>query len=96
MQDNWALPVDAILGFQGMVMPHGEIETWEKGLLSTLAVLSEATIGQGDVVGGMIIEAVKSRVLEEQKENGKRGGYMVVTVGDVMRVGKELYQRALE
>ena len=95
MQKNWELPLDAILGFQGMVMPAGEMKTWDTSLLATLAMFSEATVGQGDVVGGLIIKAVKLRTLKEQSQNGGRRGSMVVTVEDVMGVGKELYQRAL-
>jgi hypothetical protein len=95
MQDNWALPLDAVLGFQGMIMPDGEMKTWEKGLLVILAMFSEATVEQGDLIGVLIIEAVKRRVLKEQTRNGGRRGSMVVTVKDVMAVGKELYQRAL-
>jgi hypothetical protein len=90
------LPLDAILGFQGMVMPYGEMETWEHGLLTTLGDLSKATVGQGGVVGKLVVEEVRKRIIEG-KEKGKGGDMaMVVRVEDVVAVGRELYRRALE
>jgi hypothetical protein len=83
MEENWGLPIDAMLGFQGLVMPYGEMETWDGELVGALAVLSEAMVGQGDVVGGMIIAKMKE---------GKK---KVVEARDVLEMGKELYRRAL-
>jgi hypothetical protein len=80
---NWGLPIDAILGFQGMIMPHGEMETWEEKLVAALAVLSEATVGQGMVVSGLLMDEVK-------RQRGR-----VVDTRDVLEVGKELYRRAM-
>jgi hypothetical protein len=81
-EENWGLPLDAILGFRGMVMPYGEMETWQPELLPALAVLSGATIGQGMVISGLIIDEVKRR----------RGGH--VEARDVVEVGRELYRKA--
>jgi hypothetical protein len=83
IEDNWALPLNAVLGFQGLVMPYGEMEKWDKKLVPALAVLSEATVGQGHMVGGLIIDTVKVR-------RGK-----IVDVMDVVDVGKELYRKAI-
>jgi hypothetical protein len=83
IEDNWALPLDAVLGFQGLVMPYGKMEEWDKQLVPALAVLSEATVGQGYMVGGLIIDAVKAR----------RG--RIVDYKDVVDVGKELYRKAI-
>jgi hypothetical protein len=83
IEDNWALPLDAVLGFQGLIMPYGEMEDWDKKLVPTLAVLSEATVGQGYMVGGLMIDAVKAR-------RGK-----ILDVRDVVDVGKELYRKAI-
>lgn len=84
MQQNWALPIEAILGFQGLVMPYGPMETWEEMLVPMLAVLSEVLAGQGDVVSGLLVEKVK----------GRGGG--CVSMQDVVEIGKELYKRGLE
>jgi hypothetical protein len=64
-------------------MPYGEIESWDKTLLSTLAVLSAATVAQGHVIGKLIIKTVEGR------------GGNVVEVADVLEVGRELYRRAV-
>ncbi|KAH7396501.1 hypothetical protein DE146DRAFT_39770 [Phaeosphaeria sp. MPI-PUGE-AT-0046c] len=80
---NWDVPMEAVLGFEGLVMPYGELETWEEDLLATLAVLSEATVGQADVVAMLIVEKVKE------------GGGKVVGTRDVREIGEELYRRGL-
>jgi hypothetical protein len=82
IENNWALPIDAILGLQGLVMPYGEMESWDEKLLPALAVMSETTVGQGSVASGLMIDAVKAR-------HGK-----IVEVNDVVDVGKELYRKA--
>jgi hypothetical protein len=84
IEENWELPIDAALGLQGMMKPFGEVETWDPALVSALGVLSEALVGQGDVVASLLIEEMKERV-------GKVG---VVDARDVVEVGKELYQIA--
>lgn len=89
MQENWDAPIEAALGFQGMVMPYGDMEGWEDGLIAMLAVLSEATVGQVDVVATLIVEEVKKRT------GGARGGGMVVELADVRSVGEELFRRGL-
>lgn len=91
MQENWNAPIEAVLGFQGMVMPYGDMESWEEGLLAMLAVLSETTIGQPDVVATLIVEKVKERV----GEPGRRGRGMVVETRDVREVGEGLFRRGL-
>jgi hypothetical protein len=82
LEENWGLPLDAILGFRGIVIPFGEMETWETELLPALAVLSEATVGQGMVVSEFIIDEVKRR----------HRGY--VEARDVVEVGRKLYREA--
>jgi hypothetical protein len=79
-----------------MVMPYGEMETWENGLLAALGALSEATVGQGGVVGRLVVEEVRKRIMGG-KERGEGGNVrMVVRVEDVVAVGRDLYRRALE
>jgi hypothetical protein len=82
MDENWGLPLDAILRFRGIVMPFGEMETWETDLLPALAVLSGAMVGQSMVVSGLIIDEVKRR----------HRGY--VEARDVVEVGRKLYREA--
>jgi hypothetical protein len=81
--ENWHLPIDAVLGFQGMVMPYGETKSWDKNLLPALAILSAATVAQGHTISKLIVEIVK-----------ERGGNFV-EVEDVLEVGKKLYRRAI-
>lgn len=80
---NWALPLDAILGFQGMVAPYGEVEDWDAELLAALALLSEVLAGHEMVAGEAIIGVVKRR----------QGG--VVGVGDVVEIGRVMYRRGM-
>jgi hypothetical protein len=61
IQANWNLPIDAIFGFRGLVMPYGEMETWDTKLVPALAVLSAATMAQGREVSGLIVGAVNRR-----------------------------------
>jgi hypothetical protein len=61
MQENWGLPLKAILGYQGMVMPYGELDTWHQNILLILTVLSEASIGQGKLVSDMIVDELVSK-----------------------------------
>lgn len=82
MEDSWGLPIDAILAFPGMIMPYGEMETWEADLLHVLAVLSEATLGQGIVVSGLIFDEVRRKRI------------CVVEGSDLLEVGKQLYREA--
>lgn len=79
-EETWRLPLDAILGFQGMIMPYGS--TWEENLLPTLAILSEATLGQGMVVSALLIDEVK------------KNGVDVVEAAHVVKVGKRLFRKA--
>jgi hypothetical protein len=79
-EETWHLPLDAVLGFQGMFMPYGEI--WEENLLPTLAILSEATLGQGMMVSALLIDEVK------------RNGGHVVQAAHVVKVGKRLFRKA--
>jgi len=79
-EETWRLPLDAILGFQGMVMPYGS--TWEDDLLPILAILSEATLGQGMVVSALLIDEVK------------RHGVDVVEAAHVVKLGKRLFRKA--
>lgn len=74
LQDNWSVPISVVLGFQGMVMPYGEPETWEEGLLATLAVLSEAMAGQADVVATLIAKKVKEMAAGRGKGTGNGEG----------------------
>lgn len=89
-QENWDAPIEAALGFPGLIMPYGDMEGWEDGLLATLAVLSEATVGQVDVVATLIVEEVKKRT-----GGSRAGGGMVIEMGEVRSVGEGLFSRAL-
>ncbi|KAL5118524.1 hypothetical protein ACEQ8H_003539 [Pleosporales sp. CAS-2024a] len=82
IEESWQLPIEAILGFQGLIMPHGDMETWETGLLPTLSVLCEATIGQGMVVSGLLIDQVE------------RNTCSVLRTADVVVVLEQLFRKA--
>jgi hypothetical protein len=82
-QEHWGLPLDAVLGLRGMYMPYEEPEKWEDGLLGMVAVLSEATIGQGNLVAAWVVERMK------------RAKGRVVEKRDVEEVGKGMYREAL-
>jgi hypothetical protein len=83
IQENWGLPLEAIVGLQGLTMPHGGVENWDAKLMPALAVLSEATVGQGTMVSNLIMDTVFAR-------KGK-----ILEATDVFDVGAELYKRAL-
>jgi hypothetical protein len=83
IQENWGLPLEAILGLQGLTMPYDEVENWDAKLMPALAVLSEATVGQGTMVSNLIIDTVSAR-------KGK-----IVEATDVFDVGAELYKKAI-
>jgi hypothetical protein len=82
IEENWSVPIQALLGLQGLVKPFGEVESWDQGLISAMAVLSDATVGQHQVASNFIMDAVFAR-------KGK-----IVEARDVVQVGKELYRRA--
>jgi hypothetical protein len=82
IEENWGVPIQALLGLQGLVKPFGEVESWDQGLIPAMAVLSEATVGQHQVASNLIMDAVFAR-------KGK-----IVEARDVVKVGKELYRRA--
>jgi hypothetical protein len=82
IEENWGVPIQALLGLQGLVKPFGEVESWDKGLIPAMAVLSEATVGQHQVSSNLIMNAVFAR----------KG--QIVEARDVVQVGKELYRRA--
>jgi hypothetical protein len=83
IKENWGLPLEAILGLQGLTMPYGEVENWDAKLMPALAVLSEATVGQGTMVSNLIMDTMFAR-------KGK-----VLEATDVFDVGAELYKKAM-
>ncbi|KAF1845520.1 uncharacterized protein K460DRAFT_110346 [Cucurbitaria berberidis CBS 394.84] len=82
IKENWNMGLDEFLGFQGMIKPYGPVQSWNSKLLPALALLSDATAGQGHIINGLVIDAVKAR-------RGK-----VVKVRDIVKVGRELYAKA--
>jgi hypothetical protein len=82
IEENWVVPIQALLGLQGLVKPFGEVESWDQGLIPAMAVLSDATVGQHQVASNLIMDAVFAR----------KG--QIVEARDVVQVGKELYKRA--
>ncbi|KAF1912682.1 hypothetical protein BDU57DRAFT_374575 [Ampelomyces quisqualis] len=83
IQKHWSLPLDAVLGLQGLYMPCEQPETWQDGLVGMLAVLSEATVGQGDLLAAWMLEQMR------------RGKGKIVEKRDVEEVGRRLYREAL-
>ena len=75
------MSLDAFLGFQGLIKPYGSMETWETNLIPIIALLSDATAGQGHLVSKLVIDAIKAR-----------GGTMIIQLRDVVKVGRELYE----
>jgi hypothetical protein len=82
IEENWGVPIQALLGLQGLVTPFGEVESWDQGLITAMAVLSEATVGQHQVASNLIMDAVLA------------GKGQIVEARDAVQVGKELYRRA--
>jgi hypothetical protein len=82
IEENWGVPIQALLGLQGLVKPFGEVESWDQELIPAMAVLSEVTVGQHQVASNLIMDAVFAR-------KGK-----IVEARDVVQVGKELYRKA--
>jgi hypothetical protein len=90
---NWAESLDAVLGFQGLVRPEGDVQEWDARLVGALALLSEVLVGQGMVASELVIEQVRRRV---RGSKAKESGGMIVWWEDVVEVGKELYGRVME
>ncbi|CAO2656007.1 Nn.00g048100.m01.CDS01 [Neocucurbitaria sp. VM-36] len=80
IKENWDMDINACLGFQGLVRPYGPLESWKSKFIPVMALLSDATVGQGKMVSKLVIDAVFAR-----------GGPTVVQVGDLVKVGRELY-----
>lgn len=71
MRDNWGIDISTTL--PGDIRPSstGGLQTWNLKLLALLAVLSECTHGQGDIVGALLVDAAHHRVSKAKNKDRK-------------------------